>query len=94
MSLLQNKHIQLCTQNHSYYGPGAYTGEVSAVQLKDLGLKWTMVGHSERRSYFAESNDVKVSIKSAGARGENENGDRTRSQRASVRGGKLHGTQG
>ena len=58
MSLIENKEIQVCAQNHSYYGMGAYTGEVSAAHLKDLGVKWSMVGHPERKSYFNESNDV------------------------------------
>ena len=56
--LLQKKEILICAQNHSYYGTGAYTGEVSTSPFKDLGIKWSMVGHSERRSYFAESIDV------------------------------------
>lgn len=35
-----------------YEKPGAYTGEVSAAQLKDLGCVWVIVGHSERREGF------------------------------------------
>ena len=37
---------------------GAYTGEVSAAMLADLGASFTLVGHSERRQYFAESDEV------------------------------------
>lgn len=38
-------------------GQGAYTGEVSAAMLADLGAQWTLVGHSERRQYHGESNE-------------------------------------
>nr|WP_241878915.1 triose-phosphate isomerase [Psychrobacter sp. PraFG1]UNK05529.1 triose-phosphate isomerase [Psychrobacter sp. PraFG1] len=37
---------------------GAYTGDVSAKQLKDMGVQWVIVGHSERRQYYKESNAV------------------------------------
>lgn len=49
------KNIHICSQNVSLTAEGAYTGEVSAKALKDLGLKWTLVGHSERRSLYGES---------------------------------------
>ena len=39
-------------------GNGAYTGEVSAEQIKDFGLQWTIIGHSERRKLFNETNEV------------------------------------
>ncbi len=38
--------------------PGAYTGEVSAAMLADCGAHWVLVGHSERRHYHAESNEL------------------------------------
>jgi len=74
-NLLKNKSIQVCAQNHSYYGLGAYTGEVSAIQLKDLGIKWSMAGHSERRSYFYETNDVQFMDHELGHSKQNETGD-------------------
>jgi triosephosphate isomerase len=43
---------------------GAFTGEISAEQLKDFGINWTIIGHSERRSLFGETNEV-VAKKSA-----------------------------
>ena len=37
---------------------GAYTGDVSAEQLQDLGVQWAIIGHSERRQYYNEDNDT------------------------------------
>ena len=48
-------------------GQGAYTGEVSAAMLADVGAQWVLVGHSERRQYHAES-DALVARKFAAAR--------------------------
>ncbi|WP_243050848.1 triose-phosphate isomerase [Dyella sp. RRB7] len=48
-------------------GQGAYTGEVSAAMLADVGAQWTLVGHSERRQYHGES-DALVARKFAAAR--------------------------
>ena len=48
-------------------GQGAYTGEVSAAMLADVGAQWALVGHSERRQYHAESNE-RVARKFAAAR--------------------------
>ena len=46
-----------------YFEPsGAYTGEVSADMLKDLGVKYVIIGHSERRQYFGET-DITVNKK-------------------------------
>ncbi|GAB2545901.1 triose-phosphate isomerase [Rhodanobacter koreensis] len=39
-------------------GQGAYTGEVSAAMLADIGVRWVLVGHSERRQYHAESDEL------------------------------------
>ncbi|MEP7186018.1 MAG: triose-phosphate isomerase [Rhodanobacter sp.] len=41
-----------------HQGQGAYTGEVSAAMLLDVGARWAIVGHSERRQYHGESNDT------------------------------------
>ena len=48
-------------------GQGAYTGEVSAAMLADVGAEWVLVGHSERRQYHGESDEL-VARKFAAAR--------------------------
>ncbi|MBI3558758.1 triosephosphate isomerase, partial [Candidatus Gottesmanbacteria bacterium] len=45
-------------QDVSMFESGAYTGEVSAEMLKSLGVKYCLVGHSERRKYFGETNET------------------------------------
>jgi len=45
-----NQNVKIAAQNSSNYGFGAYTGEVSPKHLKDAGLEWVILGHSERRT--------------------------------------------
>ena len=54
-------------QNLSEHAQGAYTGEVSAAMLADFGCRYVIVGHSERRQLFGES-DAQVAAKFAAAR--------------------------
>jgi len=55
---LINTSIKLCAQNAFYENKGAYTGEVSPLMLKDCGVEYVIIGHSERRKYFYENDDI------------------------------------
>lgn len=48
----------LCSQNCSPFGMGSYTGEVSVEQLKEFGVQWVLVGHSDRRCWGVENSEV------------------------------------
>ncbi len=61
-SLLAGSTIGLGVQDVSAHACGAYTGEVSVDMLRDFGVRYCIVGHSERRQYHAES-DVLVASK-------------------------------
>ncbi len=50
--------IEIAGQAVSPFSKGSYTGAVGAFQLQELGVKYCIVGHSERRKYFAESSQV------------------------------------
>lgn len=50
--------LQLGAQNMFWADQGAYTGEVSAPMLKDLGCRYVILGHSERRTLFGEQNET------------------------------------
>lgn len=64
--LLEKTPIAWGAQNLSSNPQGAFTGEVSASMLKDFGCDWVLVGHSERRALYAESNsDVLAKTKAA-----------------------------
>jgi triosephosphate isomerase len=64
--LLQNAEIQLGAQDVSMHAQGAYTGETSAAMLKDFGVRYAIVGHSERRQYHGET-DEQVALKAKSA---------------------------
>lgn len=56
-ALEKSKNIKLAAQNVSAFAGGAYTGEISAKMLKEAGCSFCLVGHSERRIYFQESDE-------------------------------------
>ena len=58
--------LEICAQDVSSHDSGAYTGEVSAAMLKELGCRFAIVGHSERRQYHAET-DALVAEKARAA---------------------------
>ena len=62
----QNTNIKIGAQNMHWEESGAYTGEVSGQMLKSIGVDYVIIGHSERRQYFAETDEtVNKKIKSA-----------------------------
>ena len=58
ISLADGSLVSVGAQNCAEAGRGAYTGEVSAEMLTDLGASMVIVGHSERRSLYGETDDV------------------------------------
>lgn len=58
LPLFKNKDYKLGAQNCYYLDKGSYTGEVSPLQLKTIGVSYIIVGHSERRIYFKENNEL------------------------------------
>ena len=50
--------FHIASQNISEFDNGSYTGEISAKQIKDLGIDWTIIGQSERRKYFNEDENI------------------------------------
>ena len=60
--LFKDCHIAIGAQNCHYEDHGAYTGEVTAEMLKEVGAKYVIIGHSERRQYYNET-DLTVNKK-------------------------------
>lgn len=66
LNLAQGTNIKVGAQNMHFAEKGAYTGEVSGKMLKSIGVEYVIIGHSERRQYFAETDEsVNKKIKAA-----------------------------
>lgn len=55
---VQDTNIKIGAQNMHYEENGAYTGEVSGEMLKSIGVEYVIIGHSERRAYYGETDDT------------------------------------
>ena len=65
----QGTNIKIGAQNMHWEEKGAYTGEVSGKMLKSIQVEYVIIGHSERRQYFAETDEtVNKKIKAASSK--------------------------
>lgn len=57
LKVVQDSNIKVGAQNMHHQDNGAYTGEISPISLKSMNIEYVILGHSERRQYFRESNE-------------------------------------
>jgi triosephosphate isomerase len=55
---VEGSKVKIAAQNMNPNESGAYTGEISPLMLKDLGVEYVILGHSERREYYGETNEI------------------------------------
>ena len=58
MEAAEGSNIAIGAENMYFEEKGAYTGEISPAMLTDVGVKYVIIGHSERREYFAETDET------------------------------------
>lgn len=58
LEAVKGSNIQIGAENMYYEESGAYTGEIAPNMLTDVGVKYVIIGHSERREYFAETDET------------------------------------
>ena len=58
MEAAEGSNIAIGAENMYFEESGAYTGEISPAMLTDVGVKYVIIGHSERREYFAETDEA------------------------------------
>ena len=58
VAMLEGSNIKVGVQNATYFDNGAYTGEISATMVADVGAKFVLLGHSERRTIFGETSEI------------------------------------
>lgn len=58
LEAVKGSNIEIGAENMYYEESGAYTGEIAPNMLTDIGVKYVVIGHSERREYFAETNET------------------------------------
>lgn len=58
LDAVKGTNIAIGAQNMFYEESGAYTGEISPAMLTEIGVKYVVIGHSERREYFAETDET------------------------------------
>ena len=64
--LTKNTAIEVGAQTMDYHDAGAFTGEISPLMLTEVGVNYVIIGHSERREYYGETDEtVNAKIKSA-----------------------------
>lgn len=58
LKVSEGSNIKIGAQNCHFEDKGAFTGEISADMLKDIGIEYVIIGHSERRTYFGETDET------------------------------------